>query len=59
LLAVAAVVTSLVAQPHADARTPSRAKTAALVDQQNLRLAAYQIEQQALAGGALPARLSC
>ena len=53
LLAVAAVVTSLVAMPSADARTPSRAQTAALVDQQNLRLAAYQIEKQALAGGAL------
>jgi cell wall-associated NlpC family hydrolase len=53
LLALAAVVAPLVTMPAADARMPSRAQAAALIDQQNLRLAAYQIEQQALAGGAL------
>jgi cell wall-associated NlpC family hydrolase len=53
LLAVAAVVAALATMPSADARMPSRARAAAQIDEQNLRLAAYQIEQQALAGGAL------
>jgi cell wall-associated NlpC family hydrolase len=53
LLAVAAVVASLVSMPAAGARMPTRAQVAAQIDQQNLRLAAYQIEQQALAGGTL------
>jgi len=52
-LATVAVVTSVVAMPSADAHMPSRAQAAALIDQQNLRLSAFQIEQQALAGGAL------
>ena len=53
LLAAAAVLTTIVGGPAADARVPTRAQTAAFVDQQNLRLAAYQIEQQAISGGAL------
>lgn len=53
LLAVAAVVASMVGIPPADAGDRARAQAAAMIDQQNLRLAAAQIEQQALAGGAL------
>ena len=55
MLAMAAVVMPAVDGPAAHAAARTRAQVAAFVDQQNLRLAAYQIEQQALATGALRA----
>jgi cell wall-associated NlpC family hydrolase len=54
LLAALAALAAVISGQPADARVPSRAQTAAFVDQQNLRLAAYQIEQQAIDSGALP-----
>ena len=53
LLAVAAVTGGLaLTATVADASTP-RSRETALIDQQNLRLAAYQIQAQAMAVGAL------
>jgi cell wall-associated NlpC family hydrolase len=53
LLATMALFAPIVAGQAADADTRTRAQVAALLDQQNLRLGSYQIEQQALIGGAL------
>jgi cell wall-associated NlpC family hydrolase len=58
LVATLSVVASLGATaPEASAGLPPRAKAAAAVDRQNLRLAAYAVQAQALAGGALRHRV--
>src|SRR3954453_18301144 len=53
LLATMALFAPIVAGQAAGADTRTRAQVAALLDQQNLRLASYQIEKKALVGGAL------